>query len=505
MMDDRRIAQHRHTNAFLVGIGCAALWLTGGHLAAADSVPEPLKAAHVLNRLAFGPRPGDVERVQAMGVDAYIREQLQPDAIPIPDSLQQALAPFSTLRLSAANLFSQYGPPQTMRHSERADRRAAAKEARHESKLIVEETQQARLLLAIDSPRQLQEVMVEFWYNHFNVFAHKQLDRLWVGAYEREAIRPYALGRFRDLLGATAKHPAMLEYLDNWKNTAPGSPGARGAFNGLNENYARELMELHTLGVNGGYTQQDVITLARILTGWTYRRHTKTGVDIGFFFDARRHDTGEKVLLGHRITGRGEAEGEEALDLLARHPSTARHLCYQLAQYFVADEPDPALVDQLAQRFLATDGNIREVLLTLFHSPQFWDQRAFNAKFKTPYQFLVSSVRATGVPVADVRHLEQALQQLGMPLYGCLTPDGYKNTQDAWLSPDAILRRINIVTALTTGNLHLDPSGNRGVDPNRVLSATGAWLSEHTRQAVEASPERLRAAVILGSPECMRR
>ncbi len=320
----------------------------------------------------------------------------------------------------------------------------------------MEQAVQARLWRAVESPRQLQEVMVDFWYNHFNVFAAKGLDHLWVGAYEEQAIRPYALGRFRDLLGATAHHPAMLFYLDNWQNTAPNSPGVRGKQQGLNENYARELMELHTLGVDGGYTQEDVIALARILTGWGLGR--PRGRDInkgGFFFDPKRHDFSDKVFLGQTIHGSGVAEGEEALDILARNPATARHISFELAQYFVADEPPSALVERLRKRFLDTDGDIRAVLDTLFHSPEFWDQKYYGNKFKTPYQYVVSAVRATDMKVVNVRPLYGMLMQLGMPLYGCLTPDGYKNTRDAWLNPDAMTRRIGFATALASGRLPL--------------------------------------------------
>ncbi len=485
-------------------LGLLSAWAINVRVVAAESMPESAKAAHVLNRLAFGPRPGDLERVQAMGLDAYIREQLASDAIPLPSELQHALDALPTTHLSSAELFAEYGPPISRGRGQQRDPEAM-KAARQRAKIIVEEAAQARLMRAIDSPQQLQEVMVDFWFNHFNIFSGKELDRLWVGAFENDAIRPYALGRFRDLLGATAKHPAMLEYLDNWKNTAPGSPGARGALKGLNENYARELMELHTLGVNGGYTQDDVIVLARMLTGWTYRQPTKRGPHIGFYFDSKRHDFSGKVLLGHHIAGRGEAEGEEALALLARHPSTAHHLAYQLAQYFVADEPDPLLVDQLAQRFLDTDGDIRAVLSTLFHSPQFWDQQAFEAKFKTPYQFMISLVRVTGVRVDNYRMFAQILQQLGMPLYGCLTPDGYKNTQDAWLNPDSVLHRLSLATFFANGNRRLNPNISQGPDAKFLLSTTDPWLSDHTRQVVDAAPPSMRAALILGSPELMRR
>ena len=376
--------------------------------------------------------------------------------------------------------------------------------------------------------------MVDFWFNHFNVFAGKELDHLWVGAFEAEAIRPHALGRFRDLLEATARHPAMLFYLDNWQNTAPGSPGARGKQEGLNENYARELMELHTLGVNGGYAQADVIALARILTGWGIGRPGPRGGGEmgGFVFDASRHDFNDKLFLGHVIKGRGMAEAEEAFDILARNPATAKHLAFQLAQYFVADEPPPALVDRLARRYQETDGNIGAMLKTLFAAPEFWSPANMGNKFKTPYQFIVSALRAAALPVNNIRPVYGMLMQLGEPPYGCLTPDGYKNTQAAWLNPDAMTRRLSFATALASGRLPLDrvpPAEPMRLNPKRpamaermikedprpgadaapvdatlLLANFQPILSPATLSAFYVSPLQLRAALLLGSPEFMR-
>jgi uncharacterized protein (DUF1800 family) len=504
----------------------------------AASIPADLQALHVLNRLGFGPRPGDIARVNALGIDRYIQEQLSPGAIPLPSHLSEQLRTLPTLRQSPAQLFREYGPPAGGQPRTPEVLRAARMRAR----LVRAHAVQARLLRALESPRQLEEVMVDFWFNHFNVFAGKGLDHLWIGAYEEGAIRPYALGHFRQLLGATATHPAMLFYLDNWLNTAPDSPGARGRFTGLNENYARELMELHTLGVNGGYSQQDVISLARILTGWGLprgrggRRLRQPGLpapDPGlFFFDARRHDFGEKVLLGKAMTGRGRAEGEEALDLLARSPATARHIGYALAQYFVADQPPEALVQRLAERFHNTDGDIRAVLDSLFHSPEFWDQENYAAKFKTPYQFVLSAVRTAGVRVENVTPLARTLQQLGMPLYGCVSPDGYKNTQDAWLNPEAMVRRVTFAAALASGRLPLTqpvaevPLGEESRAPtggglkratllefarpepvNAVALADtlGNHFSDQTAAAVRAASPALRAALLLGSADFMKR
>lgn len=306
----------------------------------------------------------------------------------------------------------------------------------------------------------------------------------------------------------------MLFYLDNWLNTAPNSPGARGRFTGLNENYARELMELPTLGVNGGYTQQDVIILARIFTGWGLPRgrggwglqqSNLLAPDPGlFFFDARRHDFAEKVFLGRTIKSRGKAEGEEALNLLARSPATARHISYALAQYFVADQPPEALVQRLAERFQSTDGDIRAVLDTLFHSPEFWDQQNYAAKFKTPFQYVISAVRATGMQVENVTPLVRTLRQLGMPLYGCVSPDGYKYTQDAWLNPDAMVHRVTFATVLANGRLPLTQPPE-SVSAVALADTLDKRFSAQTVTAVRAASPALRAALLLGSADFMKR
>lgn len=483
------------------------------------AAPADLKTLHLLNRLSFGARLGDLQKVQQMGVEAYLQQQLQPQTVAENPQLEQQLARFKTLQLSPAERFQQYNPRRLINGAKTSPE--MRQQARQKLRGLMDEAVQARLMRAVESDRQLQEVMVDFWFNHFNVFAGKGLTRLWVGSYEQTAIRPHALGRFRDLLGATAKHPAMLFYLDNWQNTAPQSAGARGRFKGLNENYARELMELHTVGVDSGYTQQDVITLAKIFTGWGLGRTQQTGR--GFLFDASRHDNREKVFLGRTIKSSGMAEGEQALDLLAKHPATAQRISYKLAQYFVADQPPKALVDRLAQRFQQTDGDIRAVLDTLFHSPEFWDRKYYNAKFKTPYQYVVSAVRATDVKLPSLRPLQGALQQLGMPVYGCPTPDGYKNTQAAWLSPDGMTRRISFATALGSGRLPnvglgrrnpnqamslpmataVPPALARAANADQLTETLGNPFSAKTQQAIANSDPNLRAALILASPEFM--
>ncbi len=450
---------------------------------------------HLLNRLAFGPTLEAVRHVKTVGVERYIAEQLDPEAIPEPIELRWRLDQLDTLKLNPVQLRQLYGPLRSLRgfkpHLE------LEKAQRERVQIILRDASEARILTALLSPRQLHEVMVDFWFNHFNVFSGKGLDDVWIGNYEQQAIRPFVLGRFRDLLFATTKHPAMLVYLDNALSTAPGSPGARGGQKGLNENFAREVMELHTLGADGGYTQDDVVTLARVLTGWGVNPpNARIYPEHAAVFEGARHDYNPKVFLGQPLKSRGKAEGEEALDILAHSPATAHHIAFELAQYFVADEPPAELVERLAARFLETGGDIREVLRTLFASNEFWDSKG--AKYKTPYQFVISAVRATGVPLGNVRPLLGAMDQLGMPLFGCLTPDGYKNTEDAWLSPDATTRRISFGTALVRAN----PGA---VDEAHLEAVFGATMSEGTRAVVQESPKGLRAALILGSPDFMRR
>jgi len=463
------------------------------------------QAAHVLNRLAYGPKPGDIERVARMGVQRYIDNELNGQAAPYPAALTERLRALGTANRGAGDVLAEF---VELRRAVRNEEEGAMQKRRAGVERITLETAEARLLRAIDSPRQLEEVMVDFWFNHFNVFSGKGLVRALTASYERDAIRPYALGSFRELLGATARHPAMLYYLDNYLSTAAGytptgaAPKARAR--GLNENYARELMELHTLGVDGGYTQKDVTELARMLTGWTYDQRDLVRSNASFRFDPRRHDKGAKLWLGHEVREQGQAEGEAALDVLALHPSTARHLSYKLAQYFVQDNPPPALVERMARTWTDTRGDIRSVLRTLFTSDEFMAPASVGAKFKTPYQFVISAARASAAPLANVAPLLGAMRQLGMPLYGCQTPDGYKNTQDAWLNPDALTRRITFASALAAGRLPL--AGDAlALDAVRLESTLGGIISGRTRDMVAQSPPSLRAAMLLGSPDFMQR
>jgi uncharacterized protein (DUF1800 family) len=347
------------------------------------------------------------------------------------------------------------------------------------------------------SDRQLEEVLVDFWFNHFNVFVGKGQVRQYLTEYERDSIRPYVLGNFRDMLGATAHSPAMLFYLDNFQSVAPaGAPVLAGGQprgfdqrrvnvsgrpanvrvntqlkrppqqaqrqqRGLNENYARELMELHTLGVDGGYTQADVVALARILTGWSIDRPQDGG---RFIFHPQQHDAGDKVLLGTKFpAGKGEDEGERALDLLARHPSTAHHIAFQLAQRFVADEPPAALVDRAAKKFLDTKGDLREVTRLIITSPEFFGEAAYRAKVKTPLEFVVSAARAVNANVVNAQPIVQALRaDLGMPLYGCQPPTGYSMTADAWVNTGALINRMNFAVQLVNGGQMQRADAGRG-------------------------------------------
>src|SRR5580698_8490119 len=335
--------------------------------------------------------------------------------------------------------------------------------------VVTGELAQAKLLRAIYSQRQFEEVMTDFWCNHFNVFVDKGLDRLMVTSYERDVIRPHALGKFEDLLVATAKSPAMLFYLDNWLSVGPNSAQALGIpahpspynfprlpkpngkrTSGLNENYGRELMELHTLSVNGGYSQRDVTEVAKVFTGWTIDKPAEGG---GFKFDIRMHEPGPKFVLGHRIKDKGEGEGLEVLHRLATSPQTAHFISLKLAERFVSDDPPPALVDRMAKTFLKKKGDIREVLNTLFHSPEFWDDGAYRTKVKTPLEFVASAVRVTGAEVDDAQPLVGQLNRMGMPLYGAQPPTGYSMKAETWVSSSALLNRMNFALALTGGKI----------------------------------------------------
>ena len=510
---------------------------------------------HVLNRVAFGPRPGDVEHVRAIGVTRYIDDQLHPERLS-DAGMDTRLAGLQTLRLSSREIAERFEIPQLQ--ARKARQQAAAKnnvgqdqdnppnqeEQRRANQVVIELSEQ-KLLRAAYSERQLQEVLADFWFNHFNVDARKGAARFLLTEYERDTIRPRVFGKFRGLLEATAKSPAMLFYLDNWMSADPNGPhvealgrtpgfgrapirrffslpeiermqaqqqnanapirgaAAPGVKNGLNENYARELMELHTLGVDGGYTQKDVTEVARAFTGWTIQNPRLGG---GFRFEPRLHDTGQKIVLGHVIkAGGGESDGEQVLDILARHPSTAHFIATELVRRFVSDTPPPALVDRVAAQFRQTDGDLREVMRTILIAPEFLSPDAYRAKVKTPLEFIVSAVRATGARVdkaGDALPLVREMRDLGMPLYFCQPPTGYIDTGEAWVNTGAIVSRMNFALELASNKM-------RGIvvdSRESLVDNLIGHLSESTRATVAKATNGPQAiALTLGSPEFQQR
>ena len=507
--------------ALLLARRVPAAALAGAPAAMPLSADE--RALHALNRLGYGPSPADAAAIAAQGaapwLERFLNEQLAPRDLPQPPALSSLLAGLDVFKLDQAELLGRYREAvKATREARREKAGGATPDAealnavREKVRPLVAQAATARLSRAQQSPAQLEEVLVEFWFNHFNVFAGKNAVGVLVADYEQRAIRPHVLGRFRDMLGATARHPAMLIYLDNAQSVVAGyeppqrarrSPAQRPALqarmpHGLNENYARELMELHTLGVDGGYTQRDVTELARMLTGWGLdtRKALQGGRGELFAFDPRKHDAGTKTWLGRTIQGAGQAEGERALDVLAAHPATARHLAFKFAQAFVADEPPPALVQKLADNFRASGGDLREFTRTLVRADEFWSREAYQAKFKTPYQYLLSSLRALDLPLANPQALLAALAQAGQPLFGAATPDGYKNTAAAWRNPEALTQRVQLATTL----------GQRsGISPQRLGATLGASLSEPTRRALAAEPADQQVALLLASPDFMKR
>jgi uncharacterized protein (DUF1800 family) len=383
-----------------------------------------------------------------------------------------------------------------------------------ENQQVFDEMRFGKLLRAVYSERQLQEVLIDFWFNHFNVDARKIEDRPVVVEYERDVIRPRVFGRFRDLLGATAKSPAMLFYLDNWLSAGPpasppkpqpGRPAPRVP--GLNENYGRELLELHTLGVDGGYTQRDVVEVARAFTGWTMRNPHD---GLGFTFNDRMHDHGRKRVLGHTLeAGRGIEDGEAVLDIVAQHPATARFIATKLARRFVADDPPTALIAAAAQTFRRTDGDLRETLRVILTSPEFFSPEARRAKMKTPFEFVASALRATGASIDNVRPLVSAIEGLGEPLYQCQPPTGFGDRERDWINTGALVARLNFAQALASNGLNAATLGGRSEAGLRELleEILADDLSRGTRAAVQQTgpPVALRLGLALGSPEFQRR
>ena len=517
------------------------------------ALSEDEQIMHALNRLAYGPRPGDVERVRAMGLSRWIERQLEPGRIS-DERAESALKAFPTLAMPVPELVRGYPEPdpkvmakiQSGEMSQQEMRTVAPLEKRPFR--IPVELQAAKLTRAVLSERQLEEVMTDFWFNHFNVDARKGAVKWMIADYERTAIRPHALGKFRDLLLAIAYHPAMLFYLDNWMSTkadlvVPTGP-LKGQKRGLNENYAREIMELHTLGVEGGYTQQDVIEVARAFTGWSIDKPREHGT---FIFRPGAHDKGAKRVLGHVVpAGGGEQDGVMVINILSRHPSTARFIATKLVRRFVSDEPPPALVERAAQTFRDTDGDIRRVVVTIVTSPEFFSAEAYRAKIKTPLEVVASSVRALDGELAPPAlggpqpgggyALAQQVTKLGEPLYQQQPPTGYPDVAEAWVNTGALLNRMNFALGLTANRVpgvRVDLARAVGSadrrKPDQVLDALlrsvlHGQATPQTRSVLAAQlddPEITRAtrddrgpantdveklaALVLGSPEFQRR
>jgi len=394
-------------------------------------VPEtlgPRVALHLLNRAGYGPRPGQIASVLDQGLTKWIEEQLEPGADP---ELDTRLAPYPTIAYPTSQVLSLYN----------ADNRTIG--------VILDQFFSAKVVRAVHARNQLQEVLVDFWFNHFNVFVNDGFDRYSISSYERDAIRPNVLGRFRDLLGAVTLHPAMLYYLDNYLNTVPRAAGGGRTVGGINENHGRELLELHTVGVDAGYTQTDVVEASRCLTGHGIDNIGQTG---NYLYRAANHDNGGKQVFGLAVAaGGGEGDIQRLLDYLAVHPATARFISKRLAQRFVADDPGESLVSRLADVFLRTDGDLREVTKALFGSAEFWAEAFGSGKPRTGFEYVVGTLRAAGAEVKNSRVVRTAIQDAGMPLYACNPPTGYSNRGADWLNPSAQLYRMNLGLDLAAG------------------------------------------------------
>ena len=489
-------------------------------------------ALHALNRLAYGPRPGEVDSVARVGVTRWIEGQLAFERIP-DDRVAGLERDFRLLDLDREELARRYGDALRERREMQREMAQSGDTMRRrgtpgggpmrEFRQLGGELQQLAVVRAALSERQLREVMVDFWSNHFNVFVGKGADRFLTPSYIEETIRPNALGRFEDLLIATAKSPAMLFYLDNAQSIAPGASPPRRlprAPRGINENYARELLELHTLGVDGGYTQQDVIAVARIFTGWGIERPQQGA---GFAFREWAHDRGDKQVLGVRFRSDGMNEGIRLLKLLAAQHATMHHVSAKLCARFVSDEPSDGCVDAAVDAWHHTNGDIRAVLRAIFTSPDFWAPQAQRAKVKTPLEFVVSAVRATGAEPDSTLRLAQVVARLGQPLYLQPAPTGYPETQAQWVNSGALLSRMNAAVALAAGRLpgaSIDLDGVVAVtaDHAALVDAVntrllGGTMSTHTRDVILGQlatvndPQLARTLAVglaLGGPEFQR-
>lgn len=543
-------------NALLAGTSTSSPSVAGEptHEAGSSRRDSTRAAVHLLQRATFGARPHDVALVTRIGSEAWLDRQLHPERID-DSALQKRLAAFPAASMSQRELYEAYPPPRVLR-ARYGDPDSVSVELRREMRMmnparIAGDLVGAKLQRAVYSERQLEEVMVDFWYNHFNVFFAKGADRWLVADYEASAIRPHVFGRFEDMLTATATHPAMLFYLDNWRNFVPDSLN-RGAKprsdsrrrrggpspaqqRGYNENYARELLELHTLGVEGGYTQRDVVEVARALTGWTITRPGRGPADgatgIEFRFVPQLHDPGEKTVLGHSLPGgRSTADGEEVLRLLASHPSTARHIAYKLAERFVADDPPPEAVERIATVFLVTDGDLREVTRAVFQDPAFLDPASRRAKVRSPFELVAASLRLTSAEVGPSRQLIEQLRSMGHMPYLSDVPTGYPETSDEWINGGAMLQRMNYALSLAGGRIrgvrveareHMESYSDlaRGVDPEAAVTLLAqAFLpGVESRELVEivvddlvredfdgTAATRRAAGLLIGSPEFQR-
>ena len=555
---------------------------------------------HALNRLGYGPRPGDVARVEQMGLEKWIDEQLDPDSID-DSALDQRLEKYPTLRMSSQQLLEEFPPPnqaakqagetkQDYKEQMQEKRRDAMEDVaatgnpnvdRAQDALakiqgpgrIVTELSMAKVDRAIYSNRQLEAVMEDFWFNHFNVFAGKGADRWLLTSYVRDTIRPHTMGKFQDLLTATAKSPAMLFFLDNWLSVDPaafkehqqeiaerrarfqgafgggfrpfGTPQMQGAEDaqvaqrkkqqedrGLNENYGREVMELHTVGVDAGYTQQDVIEMAECLTGWTVKEPRR---DPEFMFRPEFHAQGKKVVMGHTIDAGGENDGEEALKMLAADPHTAKFISTELARHFVSDAPPLALVARMTNAYESSGGDIRTVLRAMIYSPEFWSKETYRAKVKTPFELVASTSRALDADVTVSLPLAVWVGRMGEPLFLCQPPTGYSDKASTWVNTGALLNRLNFALGFATDHMagaNVDLADLFGEDASKdpemaLTRATDIFLDGQvaptTMQTLEARlndpqvlqarlddpvkqvNEGLLAGLVLGTPEFQRR
>jgi uncharacterized protein (DUF1800 family) len=557
---------------------------------------------HALNRLGYGPRPGDVERIREMGLEKWIDQQLRPESIE-DSALDTRLEKYPTLTMSSHNLLEEFPPPAQAAKQEGETKEQYKQELQEKRRdamaqtmstgddnadkaqqllakiqgpnRIIAELSMAKLDRAVYSDRQLEAVMEDFWFNHFNVFAGKGADRWMLTSYVRDTIRPHTMGKFQDLLIATAKSPAMLFYLDNWLSVDPlafkqlqeemaarrsryqgifggGSEPPFGTFprpgadfsgaqggarpqqqdRGLNENYGREVMELHTVGVDAGYTQQDVIEMARCLTGWTVREPRR---DPEYLFRPRLHAEGKKVVMGRTFDYGGEKDGEEALKMLANDPRTAKFISTQLARHFVSDNPPVTLVDRMVKSYEATGGDISSVLRTMIYSPELWSKTAYRAKVKTPFELVASTARALNADVSVSLPLVGWIGRMGEPLFLCQPPTGYSDKGETWVNTGALLNRLNFALAFASdrmpgANVDLKTmfGADASKDPATALSRSldlflDGQVETQTRQTLEARlgdpqisqaqlddpvkqvNEGLLTGLVLGTPEFQRR